>query len=170
MSVGWKRKFSRIWLFVTPWTTARQPSLSFTISWSLLKLMSIESVMPSSHFVLCHPHLLLPLIFPRFRVFFNESVLHIRWPKYCSFNFSISASYECSGLISFRVSSAFRVLQSSPMLSVLLICSLPGLWCESRRRVVSAFKVHYKVWLISVNVSCKLEKNIHCAIVGWRHL
>ena len=103
MSVGRKRKFSRIWLFVTPWTTARQPSLSFTISWSLLKLMSIESVMPSSHFVLCHPHLLLPLIFPRFRVFFNESVLHIRWPKYWSFSFISSPSNEYPGLISFRI-------------------------------------------------------------------
>ena len=160
------QSFSRIQLFATPWTAALQASLSITNSQSLLKLMPIESVMPCNPLILCHPLLLLPSIFPSIRVFFNESVLHIRWPKYCSFNFSISASYECSGLISFRVSSAFRVLQSSPMLSVLLICSLPGLWCESRRRVVSAFKVHYKVWLISVNVSCKLEKNIHCAIVG----
>ena len=103
MSVGRKRKFSRVWLFVTPWTAACQPSLSFTISWSLLKPMSIESVMPSNHFVLCHPHLLLPLFFPRFRVFFNESVLRIRWPKYWSFSFISSPSNEYSGLISLRI-------------------------------------------------------------------
>ena len=90
-------------LFVTPWTAARQASLSITNSWSLLKLMSIESVMPSNHLILCC--LLLPpsSIFPRIRVFSNESVLHIRWPKYWSFSFSISPSNEYSGLISFRM-------------------------------------------------------------------
>ena len=86
----------------TPWTATRQASLSITSSWSLLKLMSIESVMPSNHLILCRP-LLLPLsIFPNIRVFSNESVLHIRWPKYWSFRFSISPSKEYSGLISFR--------------------------------------------------------------------
>ena len=88
-------------LFVTPWVAACQASLSFTISQSLLKLMSIESVMPSNHLVLCRPLLLLPLIFPSIRVFSNESALHIRWPKYWSFSFSISPSNEYSGLISF---------------------------------------------------------------------
>ena len=88
---------------VTSWTAARQASLSFTVSWSLLKLMSIRSVMPSSHLILCHPLLPLPSIFPSIRVFSNESVLHIRWPKYWSFNFSISTSSEYSGLISFRM-------------------------------------------------------------------
>ena len=88
---------------VTPWTAAHQASLSVTNSQSLLKLMSIESVMPSSHLVLCHPLLLLPSIFPSIRVFSNESVLHIRWPKYWSFSFSISPSNEYSGLISFRM-------------------------------------------------------------------
>ena len=87
-------------LFVTPWTAARQASLSITNSRSLLKLMSIESVMPPNHLILCHSLLLLPSIFPRIRVFSNESVLHIRWPKYCSFNFNISPSNEYSGLIS----------------------------------------------------------------------
>ena len=87
----------------TPWTIARQASLSFTISQILLKLMSIESVMPSNHFVLCHPLLLLPLIFPSIRVFSNESALHIRWPKYWSFSFNISPSNEHPGLISFRM-------------------------------------------------------------------
>ena len=87
----------------TPWTAARQASLSITSSWSLLKFMSIESVMPSNHFILCHPLLLLPSIFPSIRVFSNESILHIRWPKYWSFSFSISPSNEYSRLISFRM-------------------------------------------------------------------
>ena len=89
--------------FSTPWTTARQASLSITNSWSLLKLMSIKSVMPSNHLILCHLLLLLPSIFPSIRVFSNESVLCIRWPKYWSFSFSISPSNEYSGLISFRM-------------------------------------------------------------------
>ena len=94
---------SHVWLFATPWTAAHQASLSFTIPWSLLKLMSIESVLPSHHLILCHPLLLLPSIFPSIRVFSKESVLHIRWPKYWSFSFSISPSNEYSGLISFRI-------------------------------------------------------------------
>ena len=89
-------------LFATPWSAARQASLSFTISQSLLKLMSIESVMPSNHLMLCHP-LLLPSIFPSIGVFSNESALHIRWPKYWSFSFNISPSDEYLGLISFRI-------------------------------------------------------------------
>ena len=87
---------------LTPWTAARQSSLSITNSWSLLKLMSIELVMPSNCLILCCPFLLLPSIFPSVRVFSNESVLHIRWPKYLSFSFSISPSNEYSGLISSR--------------------------------------------------------------------
>ena len=87
---------------MTPWTAAHQASLSITKSWSLLKLMSIELVMPSNHLILCAP-LLLPSVFPSIRVFSNESDLHIRWPKYCSFSFSISPSNEHSGLISFRM-------------------------------------------------------------------
>ena len=94
---------SRVRLFATPWTAARQASQSFTISWSLLKLMSIESVMPSNHLILCHPLLLLPSIFPSIRVFSNESALHIRWPKYWSFSFSISPSNKFLELISFRI-------------------------------------------------------------------
>ena len=94
------QSLSHVWLFVTPWTAARQASI--TNSQSLLKLMSIELVMPSNHLILCHL-LLLPSIFPRIRVFSNESVLCIRWPKYWSFNFSISPSNEYSGLISFRM-------------------------------------------------------------------
>ena len=97
------QSLSHVRHFATPWTAARQASLSFTISQSLLKLISIESVMPSNHIVLCHPLLLLPSIFPSIRVFSNESVLHIRWPKYWSFTFTISPSSEYSGLISFRI-------------------------------------------------------------------
>ena len=94
---------SHVWLFVTPWTTAWQASLSTTNSWSSLKLMWIDSVMPSSHLTLCHPLLLLPSIFPSIRVFSNEAALHIRWPKYWSFSFNISPSNEHPGLISFRM-------------------------------------------------------------------
>ena len=90
-------------LFATPWTAACQASLSITNSWSLLKIMSIESVMPSNHLILCCPLLLLPSILPSISVFSNESVLCIRWPKYWSFSFSISPSNEYSGLISFRI-------------------------------------------------------------------
>ena len=97
------QSLSHVRLFVTPWTAAHQASLSITNSKSLLKLKSIESVMPSNHLILCHPLLLLPSVFPRIRVFSNESVLHIRWPKYWSFSFSISPSNEYSGLISFRM-------------------------------------------------------------------
>ena len=94
---------SRVWLFATPWRTAHQASLSITISQSLLKLMSIESVMLSNHLILCCPLLLPPSIFPSIRLFSNESVLRISCPKYWSFSFSISPSNEYSGLISFRV-------------------------------------------------------------------
>ena len=87
---------------MTPWTAAHQPSLSFTKSWSLLKFMSIESVMPSNHLILCRS-LCLPSIFPSIRVFSNQSVLCIRWPKYWSFSFSLNPSNEYSGLISFRM-------------------------------------------------------------------
>ena len=105
----WRRWFSslqllsRIWLFATPWTAAHQASLSITNTQSLLKHMSIESVMPSSHLILCRPLLLLPPIPPSIRVFSNESTLHVRWPKYWSFSFSISPSNEHPGLISFRM-------------------------------------------------------------------
>ena len=99
-SVQW---LSHAQLFVTPWTRGRQASLSITSSQSLLKLMTIESVMPFNHLLLCQPLLLLPSIFPSISVFSNESVLHIRWPKYWSLSFSISPSNEYSGLISFRI-------------------------------------------------------------------
>ena len=94
---------SHIWFFVTPWTAACQAFLSIINSQSLLRLMSVELVMPSNHLILCHPLLLLPSVFPSIRVFSNEWVRHIRWPKYWSFSFSISSSNEYSGLISFRL-------------------------------------------------------------------
>ena len=94
---------SHVQLFVTPWTVPCQASLSINNSWSLLKFISIELVMPSNHLILCHPLLLLPSIFPSIRVFFNESVLCIRWLKYWSFSFNLRPSKEYSGLISFRM-------------------------------------------------------------------
>ena len=97
------QSLNHVRLLATPWTAARQASLSTTNSWSLLKLMSTELVMPSNHLILSYPLLLLPSISPSIRVFSNESVLHIRWPNYWSFSFSISPSNEYSGLISFRM-------------------------------------------------------------------
>ena len=114
MLASWKKSYdkpqfssvqslSHFWLFATSWTAACQVSLSITNSRSLHKLMSIESVIPSNHLILCHPLLLLPSVFPSIRVFSNDSVLCIRWPKYWSFSFIISPSKKCSGLISFRM-------------------------------------------------------------------
>ena len=114
---------------MTPWTAARKASLSITNSRSLLKLMFIESVMPSNHLILCHPLLLLPSVFPSIRVFANESVLHIRWPKYWSFSFSISPSNEYSGLITFRM-NGFDLLanqgsNNSSLKFLVLVTTLP---------------------------------------------
>ena len=100
-SVQSAQSLSCVWFFATPWTATLQASLSITNSQSLIKLMSIESVMPSKHLILCHSLLFLPSIFPSIRVFSNESALHIRWPKNWSFSFNISPSNEYSGLISF---------------------------------------------------------------------
>ena len=97
------QSLSHVWLLATPWIAARQASLSITNSQSSLKLMSTESVMPSSHLILCHPLLLLPPIPPSISVFSNESILHMRWPKYWSFSFNMSPSNEHSGLVSFRM-------------------------------------------------------------------
>ena len=102
-SVALVQSLSCVWLFATPWVAAQQASLSITIYWSLLKLMSTESVMPSNHLILCRPLLLLPTFFPNIRVFSNKSALPNRWPKYWSFSFSVSPSNEYSGLISLRI-------------------------------------------------------------------
>ena len=115
---------SHVQFFVIPWTAARQASLSFTISLTLFKLMSIESVMPSNHLIFCHPLLPLPSIFPSMRAFSNEPVLCIRWPKYWHFSFSISPSNEHSGLISFRMDwldllAVQGTLKSLPQLSII---------------------------------------------------
>ena len=113
------QSLSHTWIFVTPWTIARQTSLSITNSWSLLKLMSIKSVMPSKHLILCHTLLLLPSIFPSIRVFPKESVLCIRCPQYWSFSFNISPSNEHSGLISFKM-DWFDLLAAQQTLKSLL--------------------------------------------------
>ena len=131
------------WLFVTLWTAARQASLSFIISWSLLKLISIELVIPSNHLILCHP-LLLPSISPSIRVFSNELPLHIRWPEYCSFSFSISPSNKCSGLISFRIDCSFvsrglsRVFSKTTVQKYQFFGVQSSLWSNS----------HIHMWLL----------------------
>ena len=140
-SVQW---LSHIQLFVTPWTAVRQASLSITNSRSLLKLLSIESVMPSNHLILCHPLLLLPSIFPSIGVFSNESALHIRWPKYWSFSFSISPSNEYSGLISFRMDCSPRDSQEC----------FPTLQFKSINSLVLNFV--YSPTLTSIRDYCKM--------------
>ena len=115
---------SCVQLFATPWTAAHQASLSFTISWSLLTLMSIKLVMPSNHLIFCQPLLLLPSIFPSIRVFCNESVLCIWWPKYWSFSFSISPFNESSGLTSFRMDWFGLLAVQGTLKSLLPHCSL----------------------------------------------
>ena len=120
------QSLSQVRLFVTPWTAARQASLIITNSWSLLKLMSIESVMPSNHLILCHPLLLLPSVFPSIRVFSNESFLHIRWPEYCSFSFSINPSNEYLRLISFRMSWLYLLAVQGTLKSLLQVSLIAG--------------------------------------------
>ena len=127
------QSLSRVRLFATPWTAARQASLSITNSWSFLKLMSIELVMPFYHFILCRPLLLPPSIFPSIRVFSNESTLHMRWPKYWSFSFSISLSNEYSGLISFRMDWLDLLAVQGTLKSLLQNHSSKAsiLWCSA---------------------------------------
>ena len=122
-SVSSVQSLSRVQLFATPWTAAHQVSLSITNSLSLLKLMSIELVMPFNHLILCRPLLLLLSIFPSIRVFSNESILHIRWPKYWSFSFSTSPSKEYSGLISFRIDWLDLLASQRTLKSLLQHCS-----------------------------------------------
>ena len=133
------QSLSRVQLFSTPWIAARQASLSTTNSRSSLRLASIESVMPSSHLILCRPLLLLPSIFPSIRVFSNESALHIRWPKYWSFSFNISPSSEHPGLISFRMDWLDLLAVQGTLKSLLqyhsskasILCLQPSLWSNS---------------------------------------
>ena len=125
------QSLSHVWLFATPWTVARQASLSIT-SLSSLKLMSIELVIPSSHLILCHP-LLLPSVFPSIRVFSSESALHLRWPKYWNFSFSISPSNQYSGLISLqskRLSRVFLNTTVQKILKIFIYLAVLGLSCS----------------------------------------
>ena len=130
---------SHVQVFATPWTVAHQASLSLPISRSLPKLMSIESMMPSNHFILYCPFLLLPSVFPSIRVFSSESSLHIRWPKYWSFSFSISPSSEYSGLISFRMTGLIslqfkgpsRVFSNTTVQKHQFFGAQPSLWSNS---------------------------------------
>ena len=123
MIISSVQSLNHVRLFVTPWAVAHQASLSITNPQSSLKLMSIESVMPSNHLILCRPLLLLPSIFPSIRVFSNESALHIRWPKYWSFSFSISPSNEYSGLISFRMDCFDLLAVQGTLRNLLQHCS-----------------------------------------------
>ena len=133
LEIGSVQSFSRVQLFVTPCTAACQASLSITNSRSLPKLMSIESVMPSNHLILCHPLLLLPSIFPNIRVFSNESALRIRWPKDWSFSFNISPSNEHPGLISFRIDWLDLLAVQGTLKSLLQHHSSKAsiLWCSA---------------------------------------
>ena len=128
-----KSVFSSVWLFATTWTAVHQASLSISNSRNLFKLMSIELVMPSNHLILCHPPFLLPSIFPSIRVFSNESVLHIRWPKYWTLSFSISPSNEYSGLISFRIDWLDLLAVQGTLKSLLQNHSSKAsiLWCST---------------------------------------
>ena len=137
---------SHVWLFAIPWTAAHQASLSFTVPQTLFKLMSIELVIPANHLILCHPILLLPSIFLSIRVFSNELALPIRWPKYWSFNFSISASNEYSRLISFRMDWLDLLAVQGTLKSLLqhhnskhqFFCAQLSLWSNS----------HIHMWLL----------------------
>ena len=128
-------------MVTTPRTATLQASLSFTVSWSLVKFMSIESVMPSNHLILCHPLLLLPSIFPSIRVFSNESAFRIRWPKYWSFSFSNSPSNEYSGLISFRIDWLDLLAVQGTLNNLLQFKSISSL----------ALSIHYSQTLTSIH-------------------
>ena len=137
---------SCVWLFATPWTASCQASLSFTVSWSLFRFMSIESVMLSKHLILCCTLLHLLSIYPSIRVFFNDFALHIRWQKYWSFSFSIRSSNEYSGLISFRidwfdllaVQGTLKSLLQNHSLKASILSAQPSLW----------FSANIHVWLV----------------------
>ena len=150
----------RVWLFATPCTAGRQASLSTTNSQSLFKLMSIETGMPSNHLILCHPLFFLPSIFPSIRVFSNESVLCIRWPKYWSFSFSISPSNEYSGLISFRI-DWFALLAVQWTLKSLLQhhnSKASILWCSAFFMVQFSWSnSHIYTWLLEKTIALTIQ-------------
>ena len=171
---------------VTPWTAARQASLSIANSWSLLKLMSIESVMPSNHLIYCCPLLLPPSILLSIRVFFSESVLRIRWPKYWSFSFSISPSNEYSGLISFRMdwldllavqetlksllqhhSSKASILQHSAFFIVQLSTSIHDYWKKQLTRQTFVGKVISLLFYILSRLVIAFLPRSKCLLISW---
>ena len=169
MKTSWRREWlsqsiqslSRVRLFATPRTAALQASLSITNSWSLPKPMSIESVMPSNHLILCHPLLLSPSIFPSIRVFSNESVLCIRWPKYWSFSFSISPSNEHSGLISFRMDWSDLLAVQGTLKSLLQY--------HSSKASVLHHSAFFIVQLSHPHMTTgKVDMATHSSILAWR--
>ena len=158
---------SCVWLFVTSWAAARQVSLSFTISWSFLKLMSIESVMPSNHLILCRPLLLPPSIFPSIRVFSNKSALLIRWPKYWSFSFSIRTSNGHSGLISFRIDWFDILVVQGILKSLLRDHSLKAsiLWCSAVFMVQFLHPYMTTGKTIALNIQTLVAKWCFCFLI-----
>ena len=158
MCIKWKVKsLSRVWLLVTPWTAAHHASLSFAVSLSLLKLMSVKSVMPSKHLILCWPLLLLPSIFSSSKIFSNELALCIRWPKYWSFSFSISPSNEYSGLISFRIDlislqskGLSRVFSNATVQTHQFFGTKPYLWFNSHIHTCCMISRFDCVWLFAI--------------------
>ena len=148
------QSLSCVRLYATPWTAAHQAFLSITNSQSLPKLMPIASVMPSNHLILCQPFLFPPSIFPRIRVFSNESALRIRWPKYWSFSFNISPSNEYSGLISFRMDWLDLLVVQGTLKSLLPLC-----WLMLKRLPCAGSKI-LETW--------KLKVHLHCALPGRR--
>ena len=164
---------SRVHLFVTPWTAAHQAFLSFTIFWSLLKLMSIESVMPSNHLSLCCPLLLLPLIFPSIKVFSNESALRIRWPKYWSFSFSISPSNEYSRLISFWLTGLIslqskglsRAFSSTTYQKHQFFGTQPSLWSNSHPYMTTGKTITLTIWTFTVKVLSRLFNTLYKFVI-----
>ena len=167
---------SHVWLFATPCTAAYQTSLSITNSWSLLKLMSIESVMPSNHLILCLPLLFLHSIFPSIRVFSNDSALPSRWPKYLSFSFSISPSNEYSGLISFRI-DWFDLLAVQGTLKSLLQhhnSKASVLWCSaffivqlSYPYMTTGKTIAFTIWTFLGKVICLLFKMLSRFVIAF---
>ena len=171
-SVSSVQSLSHVWLFETPWTTAHQASLSITNSWSLPKPMSIESVMPSNHLILCHPLLHLPSIFPSIRVFSNESALCIRWTKYWGFSFNISPSNEHPGLIFFRMDwldllavqgTPMSLLQHYSSKALILQCSAFFILQLSYPYMTAGKIIALTRWTFVDNVMSLLF--IHC--LGW---
>ena len=172
------QSLSLVQLLMTPWTAVRQASLSITNSWSLLKLMSIESVMPSNHLILyCHL-LLLPSIFPSIRVFSNESVLHVRWPKYWSFSFSISPSNEYSGLISCRMDwltllavqeTLKSLLQHHSSKASILLCSAFFIVQLSHPYMTTGKTIAWTIWTFVDKVTSLLF-NMLSRLVIWASL